>query len=82
MVKFGPFMNGAECSSALIEYSRGSLSNSDYEAFKAGRTVGVDEDEILADVQARNARCIVSDGSERFRTPGKFTTDPATEFVR
>ena len=48
IVKFGPFMNGAECSSALSEYSRGSLSDSDYEVFKAGRAVGVDENQILA----------------------------------
>jgi hypothetical protein len=82
IVKFGPFMNGAECSSALSEYSRGSLSDSDYEAFKAGRALGIDEGQILADVQARNARCIVSDGSERFRTPGRFETDPTTDFVR
>lgn len=82
IVKFGPFMNGAECSHALSEYSRGSLSDSDYEAFKAGRALGVNEEQILADVQARNARCIVSDGSERFRMPGEFKADPTTDFVR
>ena len=41
-----------------------------------------DEAQILADVQARNARCIISDGSERFRTPGRFATDRTTDFLR
>jgi hypothetical protein len=83
VVVFGPFMTGAECSSAISEYSRGSLSDSDYyEAFKMGKSLAVDEAQILADVQKRNVRCIVSDASERFRTPGRFSTDPTTEFVK
>lgn len=82
IVKFGPFLSGAECSSALSAYSRGALSDADYEQFKMGRARAGDEDRILADVQQRNARCIVSDGSERFRMLGRFTTDPTTEFVR
>jgi hypothetical protein len=82
IVTFGPFMNIAECGSAVSEYSRGGLSDSDYEAFKAGRALGVNEEQILADVQARNVKCIVSDGSERFRTQGQFKADPTTDFVK
>ena len=63
-------------------YSRPALLDSDYGAYNAGRTLGVDEAQVLADGQRRNARCIVSDGSERFRTPGRFETDPTTDFVR
>lgn len=81
-VKLGPFLNVAECSTALSEYSRGTLSNAYYERYKTGHARDEDEDKILADVQARNSRCIVSDGSERFRTPGHFETDPTTDFVR
>jgi hypothetical protein len=81
-VKFGPFLDLADCGSVLSRYSRGSLLDSDYEAYKAGRTLGVDEAQILADVQARNARCIVSTGSERFRLPGTFKVDPTTDLVR
>lgn len=82
ITNLGPFLDGQDCSHALSECSRGSLLDSDYQAFKAGRAIAVDEAQILADVQARNARCIVSDGSERFRTPGRFETDPTTDFVR
>jgi hypothetical protein len=82
VTNLGPFLNGQECSHALGEYSRGSLLDSDYQAYKAGRALNVSEDQVLADVQARSARCVVSDGSERFRTPGIFKTDPTTEFVR
>jgi hypothetical protein len=82
IVTFGPFMNIAECGSAVSEYSRGSLPDSDYEALKMGRASAADEARILADVQARNVKCIVSDGSERFRMPGQFKTDPTTDFVK
>jgi len=82
VVKFGPFMNIAECGSAVSEYSRGGLPESDYERLKTGRANADDEARVLADVQARNVRCIVSDGSERFRMPGRFETDPTTDFVR
>jgi hypothetical protein len=82
IVKFGPFMNIAECGSAVSEYSRGGLPDSDYEALKMGRASADDEARVLADVQARNVKCIVSDGSERFRMPGQFKTDPTVDLVR
>jgi hypothetical protein len=51
-------------------------------AFHFGRALGVNEARILAEVQARNARYILSDGSKRFGTPGRFETDPTADFVR
>lgn len=66
----------------LVRYARDARPDSDYERFKSGRAHGLDEARILADVQARNARCILSDGSERFRTHGRFETDPTVDFVR
>jgi len=65
-----------------VLYARGARPDSDYERFKSGRAHGQDEARVLADVQARNARCILSDGSERLRTPGRFETDPTVDFVR
>jgi hypothetical protein len=82
IVRFGPFMNIAECGSAVSEYSRGGLPDSDYEALKMGHASMDDEARVLADVQARNVKCIVSDGSERFRMPGEFKADPTTDFVK
>jgi hypothetical protein len=82
IVKFGPYTNIADCASSVSEYSRGSVPESDYERLKLGRADADDEARVLADVQARNVRCIVSDGSERFRMPGHFKTDPTTDFVR
>jgi hypothetical protein len=82
IVKFGPFENIADCASSVSEYSRGSLPERDYDRLKAGRADADDEARVLADVQARNVRCIVSDGSERFRMPGSFKTDPTTDFVK
>jgi hypothetical protein len=82
IVKFGPYTNIADCSSSVSEYSRGSVPELDYERLKLGRADADDEARVLADVQARNVRCIVSDRSERFRMPGHFKTDPTTDFVR
>jgi hypothetical protein len=82
IVKFGPFENIADCASAVSEYSRGSLSERHYERLKAGRADADEEARVLADVQARNVRCIISDGSDRFRMPGNFKTDPTTDFVK
>lgn len=82
IVKFGPFSNIGECGSAVSEYSRGSIPESDYDRVKTGRADADEESRVLADVQARNVRCIVSDGSERFRMPGQFKADPTTDFVR
>jgi hypothetical protein len=81
-VRFGPFLDAAECGSVRSRYSHGALLDSDYAAFKAERTVGAGEAEILADVQAWDARGIVSDGSEKFRMPSRFETGPTTDFVR
>ena len=78
----GPYLSLAECGSALSQFSRPSLPDEVYERFKAGRGYSGDEDDILADVARRNARCLISDGSERFRMPGQFKTDPTTDFVR
>ena len=82
IVKFGPYTNIADCWSSVSEYSRGGLPESDYDRLKAGRADAVEEAQVLADVQKRNVRCIVSDGSERFRMPGQFKGDPTTDFVR
>lgn len=82
-VKLGPFLDIFDCSHSLSSYSKGTLLESDYEAYKAGGSFSVKETEILEDVQQRNAKCVVSDGiSERFRTPGRFEKDPTTGFVR
>lgn len=78
----GPYLSLTECGNALSQFSRPSLPDSVYERFKAGRGYPGDEDDILADVARRNARCIISDGSERFRTSGEFKTDPTTDFTR
>ena len=67
-----PYTNIADCASSVSEYSRGSVPESDYERLKLGRADADDEARVLADVQARNVRCIISDGSERFRMPGHF----------
>jgi hypothetical protein len=82
IVKFGPYENIAECASSVSEYSRGGLPESDYERLKLGRADADDEARVLSDVQARNVRCILSDGSERFRLPSKFTTDPTIDLVK
>lgn len=82
VTNLGPFLDVADCGSALSRYARGSLLESDYEKFKEGRRPGASEAQILADVQQRSARCIQSDGSERFRTPGRFEKDPTTDFVK
>jgi hypothetical protein len=82
IVKFGPYTNIADCWSSVSEYSRGALPESDYDRLKAGRADAEEEAQVLADVQKRNVRCIVSDGSERFRMPGQFKADPTTDFVR
>jgi hypothetical protein len=82
VTNWGPFLNVADCGHVLSIYSKGSLLDSDYEAFKEGHTFGVDEAKILADVQARNSRCIISDGSERFRMTGRVVADPTTDFVK
>jgi hypothetical protein len=81
IINFSPFMNGAERSSALSRDTRGSLYDSYYERLKTGHARDQYEARVLAD-EAQNARCIVSDGSERFRTPCRFETDPTTDFVR
>ena len=78
----GPYLSLTECGSALSQFSRPSLPDGVYERFKAGRGYSADEDDILADVARRNARCLISDGSERFRTPGEFKTDPTTEWEK
>ena len=82
IVKFGPYTNIADCASSVSEYSRGSVPNSDYERLKLGRADAEEEARVLADVQARNVRCVVSDGSERFRLPSNFESDPTTDFVK
>lgn len=81
-VTFGPFMSPAECSSNLSEYSRGTVPTEVYERVKAGHAAPDDEARVLKDVQARNVKCIQSDGSERFRMPGNLTVDPTTDFVK
>jgi hypothetical protein len=83
VTNLGPFLDAQDCSHALSVYARGSLLDSDFEAFRAGRNAwGVDETCILADVQARSARCVTSDGSERFRTAPSFKMDPAADFIK
>jgi hypothetical protein len=82
LVRFGPFENGADCSSSMSEYMHGSLSEKVYERFKSGHARADDEDRILADVQKRNSKCIQSDGSEQFRMPGTFKADNTTDFVK
>jgi hypothetical protein len=83
VTNLGPFLDAQDCSHALSVYARGSLLDSDFEAFRAGRNAwGVDETRILADVQARSARCVTSDGSERFRTAPSFKMDPAADFIK
>ena len=81
IIKFGPFINAGDCNESLSPYSRGLLSDKEYEAFKeAGQNAPAEvEAKVLEDVQAR---CIVSDGSERFRTPGRIEPDPTTDFIR
>ncbi len=82
IVKFGPYANIGECASSVSEYSRGGLPERDYERLKAGRADADDEARVLADVQKRNVKCIVSDGSERFRMQAQFKADPTTDFVK
>lgn len=83
IVKLGPFLDLVpECSRALSGYARGSLSDEEIENFKVRGGPSAEEARVLAEIQQRNARCVISDGSERFRTPGRFATDPTTDFVR
>ncbi len=82
VVKLGPFLDLADCSRALSGYARGSLSDEEIENFKVRGGPSAEEARVLAEIQQRNARCVISDGSERFRTPGRFATDPTTDFVR
>ena len=82
LTNLGPFLDAADCSRVVSEISRGSLSDTEIENFKVSGGPGVEEARVLADIQTRNARCIVSDGSERFRWPGSFRVDPTTDFVK
>jgi hypothetical protein len=81
-IKFGPFMDLNDCGRTLAQYSRGGLPDDIYGRVRTGLGSADDEAQVLSDVQEHNARCIVSDGSERFRGPGRFEKDPTVDFVR